>query len=54
MTTKKQIEEVIVEPMYYGDIEVEDRDYEVLTPEEFSKMDEDDIKKWYKGRKKAK
>jgi hypothetical protein len=40
--------------MYYGDIEVGDQEYEVLTPEEFSKMNEDDIKKWYKSRKKGK
>lgn len=54
VTTKKQIEEVVVEPMYYGDIEMEDQEYEVLTPEEFSKMDEEDIKKWYKSRRKGK
>lgn len=54
MTTKREVEDLIIEPLYYGDnISQEiDGSYEILTDEDYRQMSEEDIKKWYKSRRK--
>lgn len=54
VTTKREVEDVIIEPMYYGDTGKPGDIYEVISNEEYEKMTEEEVKEWYKSRRKGK
>jgi hypothetical protein len=46
------VEEIIIEPIYDDSIVQSPKgDYALLTPDQFSSMTDDEIKKWYKNSK---